>query len=102
MRWLIALLLIAGCSKGGAECLTNDDCSPAEVCNLDTLHCDPDACLADMAPPAPVPCRRFSACPKHHVCDSTIGWYCVVSPDNVADLAPPPPDMRGADMTGCR
>lgn len=100
-RALIALLLVA-CSKGGAECLANEECTKIEVCNLDTLRCDPDRCLGDMAAPT-MHCDYRHTCPQGFLCDSTQDWICVPSdPSNKTDLRPPPADLRGADMSGCR
>lgn len=95
----LLFLLVSACSTGGARCLAHVDCPAAEVCSP-ALRCEADPCRADLAS-GPIYCRG-GTCPRHHVCDSTVGWFCVVSPDNRADLATPAADMRGADMAGCR
>ncbi len=52
MRPLLLVLLLAGCSKGGAECLDTPDC-PEGVCDLETLRCVAAGSEADLMSTAP-------------------------------------------------
>lgn len=66
---LLLLLLLAACSRGGAECLDSPDCPGAAACNLETLRCEaapqgadlqsrpPDLARPDLAPAADLACN---------------------------------------------